>query len=362
MIDKFTVNINKTRLNSLSMFFSINGRCTDTCKDTYFLRYIGFDNKNNYLEQINAADTLAQNNNYGYFRVKNSLCLPAQTDTELYILRFEKFLLYPDQLDFGFKFLNNSLNTLLKDNFSMALELFKKTKNGVTDSIVKNFGIKLLFWIDKYFPILFSNESLPLRSPKFIYSGNIKEQEYIFLYLLACTGCDVLYLNPTTDASVNQNLLKLSQILICSNKQAVEIPNIKQPNPNSVSKSRPAESNKSKNSMDLHIMQSGENTSNKIRIPPKLNVSKPTRQRFILEYEELAKIASSVVMISVYNNKKECFKTGSGVMIGSEGYILTNFHVVSGGSYYGINVENDEKDQRENSKNNKNDEKKDSQS
>ena len=29
-------------------------------------------------------------------------------------------------------------------------------------------------------------------------------------------------------------------------------------------------------------------------------------------------------------------------MIGSEGYILTNFHVVSGGSYYGINVENDE--------------------
>lgn len=63
-----------------------------------------------------------------------------------------------------------------------------------------------------------------------------------------------------------------------------------------------------------------------------------------LEYEELARLSSSVVMIKVYDQNRQCFKTGSGVVISREGYILTNFHVVSGGVSFGVRFENEEQE------------------
>lgn len=58
------------------------------------------------------------------------------------------------------------------------------------------------------------------------------------------------------------------------------------------------------------------------------------------EYEDLARLAENVVMISVYDSNNTCIKTGSGVIFTKSGYILTNFHVVSGGAYYEIILEN----------------------
>ena len=61
-----------------------------------------------------------------------------------------------------------------------------------------------------------------------------------------------------------------------------------------------------------------------------------------LEFEELARLASSVVMITVHDPKGEVLGTGSGIMVGKEGYILTNHHVASGGRYYSVRIEDDE--------------------
>ena len=61
-----------------------------------------------------------------------------------------------------------------------------------------------------------------------------------------------------------------------------------------------------------------------------------------LSYEELAGMASSVVMIVVYNEKKEPFASGSGVLINNNGYILTNFHVVRGGVAFAVRLEEEE--------------------
>lgn len=60
-----------------------------------------------------------------------------------------------------------------------------------------------------------------------------------------------------------------------------------------------------------------------------------------LNYEQLANLSPSVLMIKIYSNTKTCLKTGSGVIVGSKGYILTNFHVISGGHHYSIRFENE---------------------
>ena len=59
-------------------------------------------------------------------------------------------------------------------------------------------------------------------------------------------------------------------------------------------------------------------------------------------FEELAQCASSVVLIAVHDARGEIVGTGSGIMIGADGYILTNHHVIAGGRVYSVRIENDE--------------------
>lgn len=60
-------------------------------------------------------------------------------------------------------------------------------------------------------------------------------------------------------------------------------------------------------------------------------------------FEELALLASSVVLIAIHDDRGEVVGTGSGIMVGRDGYLLTNHHVASGGRYYSVRVEEDEK-------------------
>lgn len=60
-----------------------------------------------------------------------------------------------------------------------------------------------------------------------------------------------------------------------------------------------------------------------------------------LDFEELALRASSVVMIAIHDDRGDIIGSGSGIMIGRDGYILTNNHVARGGRYYSVRIEND---------------------
>ena len=44
-------------------------------------------------------------------------------------------------------------------------------------------------------------------------------------------------------------------------------------------------------------------------------------------------------MLKVFDQNDQCIKGGSGVIISDKGYVLTNLHVVNGGRYYGILLE-----------------------
>ncbi len=61
-----------------------------------------------------------------------------------------------------------------------------------------------------------------------------------------------------------------------------------------------------------------------------------------LSYEQLAQLASSVVMIMIHDTKGKPIGSGSGIMIGRDGYILTNNHVASGGRHYSVRIEEDD--------------------
>lgn len=86
-------------------------------------------------------------------------------------------------------------------------------------------------------------------------------------------------------------------------------------------------------------------TSVRLAIKPKVvSAQHPNRENNRTEksFEELARLASSVVLIVVHDEKGEPIGGGSGIMIGREGYILTNCHVACRGRSYSVRIEEDE--------------------
>lgn len=78
-----------------------------------------------------------------------------------------------------------------------------------------------------------------------------------------------------------------------------------------------------------------------------VQVAVPRHSGYVIErteksFEQLALLASSVVMIMIHDKKGEPIGSGSGIMIGRKGYILTNQHVASGGSFYTVRIEEDD--------------------
>jgi S1-C subfamily serine protease len=60
-------------------------------------------------------------------------------------------------------------------------------------------------------------------------------------------------------------------------------------------------------------------------------------------FEQLAGLASSVVMITVCDRSGRPIGSGSGIMIGRDGFILTNNHVAKGGSIFSVRIEDDDR-------------------
>ena len=223
------------------------------------------------------------------------------------------------------------LEEAFETNFREILQLFQKSKGRVEESIIRNFVIKMLYWIDRYFPLLFTETKKIAAFPKFVCSGTVKLPEYLFLYLLYRMGCDVLYLGKERDVCVEDaDLLRLSVYIEAPEKKTEPIAAAPAVVPGS-GENRPVRAQPPRpQRAPAERPVSGKPAD---CTPPASGEKQP------MEYEELAKMASSVVMLQVFDAQNQCFKTGSGVIINESGYILTNFHVVSGGRYYGVLLE-----------------------
>lgn len=346
------ININPIHLDSLSAFTNTNQGLHTNRNDVYFLRYIGFEEEKTYISSIQNMDAqMLQRkrlHQIGYLRVAG---LHNQIDsrdvtryTEAYVLwEKAKELTRPVAVQFHFK--DDIWQNTLFAAFKRTMEQYVIAVKHASPTMQKNFAVKLMHWIDCYLPQLFIEAERKEGNPKFVFYGDIKAQEYLFLYLLVLVGCDVLYLNPQKDCSVDSSLLALSSL--CKKTHQGELAIAPLSAKELLSCRHEGEQIKQEGTTRI-VMD-----SSLFRRRPARHAAGGVREADVrqenpmkreeLEYIELAKKASSVVMIEVYDENHKCFKTGSGVIISEKGYIITNFHVACEGVSYGIRLEEEEK-------------------
>ncbi len=315
--------------NALEEFMLLNGRYLNFTKETFFIRYISEQDYDRDIARLCAWAGKSGPRECGCVFARTISAQPPAEEVHKYAAMYQN-----GSVKFPFHFENVLWQEALECGFSKILELFKQARGRSEDSIVRNFAVKMLYWIDIYFPPLFTDSKRMNRFPKFSCGGNIKLAEYLFLYLLFLLGCDVLYISPKEDISIiDQKLLKLSL-------QIREDTSIRTSRAGRTqTEGLPSQGNAV---IPMNRIRRPErHVGSPVKAEPS-RVSVPAIQengRKPLEFEELAKFASSVVMLKVFDQNNQCFKSGSGVIINDKGYILTNLHVVNGGHYYGILLE-----------------------
>lgn len=285
-----------------------------------------------------------------------------------------------------------------------AIEKNSTTANGqafvLNESMTKNYFIKLMYWFDY---VMKNTPQIELLNNRWdekvvikIVAHNIeKVQEYLFYYMLTLVGAHVLLVQNKMDVKVCDALKSLSdevtlgefgtadipkyelcdinmlkQKIATKNSASVrDINNVGEHSPHiantdseqkivvHIPERNRRKSNQNANAQNVNtqnenaIQNTTSNVPQQSNTPVKVNISRPDRANTMQtittnaqekSFEELAQLASSIVMITIHNDKGEAIGGGSGIMIGTQGFILTNNHVASGGKYYTVHIEGDE--------------------
>ena len=329
---RLEIQLNSKIIGTIAEFVNLKSRCFGNQKKGCFLRHIGCDNKEEFLLQLNRMDeilmSVEKKEQSGYLRVAGLNSALNRETAERLVLVYENWVAQGvadrNTIQFPFSFENAMWELALKETYDKVLQMFEGLSSKNTPTIVRNFAIKLLFWIESYFPKLFLQTKHLSHFPKLVFSGVIKEQEYLFLYFLSLVGCDVLYINPAGDVPfTDSRILQLSQLTKHQNIMDISIPPM---------------------GVQAFVTPPKAHTApNPVKQKPmpaqSISAARLAAEEGEKDYISLAGLATAVVMISAFNDKEECIQTGSGVLINREGYILTNFHVVQGGAYFGIRME-----------------------
>ncbi|MDE6776053.1 MAG: serine protease [Ruminococcus sp.] len=162
-------------------------------------------------------------------------------------------------------------------------------------------------------------------------------------------GFSVLLIQDKCDAAICSSLLGLSDKFIAGEFGKYNVPAY---NPDCTVQSN---SGTSENSAVKIILPERRKSRNTVNPEVKshdgnVNTSGEYRKgeqqkgfRYEKTFEELARLASSVVMIAVCDRFGNVKSSGSGIMIGRNGYILTNNHVASSGLKYAVRIEEEDR-------------------
>lgn len=346
-------------IHSIDAFLGVRGGYNNNLRDVYFVRALG--ECQNYKEFIYAAERSAGNgsnvNKVNYLRIKQLPRLMNPEDITCYAAIYDewkksgKLVLHVIKMS----------ETMAKVVSAAILKIHDtyKADKAVTESMIRNFAAKALFWLDTV--VYECMEGWSEKSVIKIVAENVaKEQEYLFYYFLTNIGCDVMLLENKADIDISDRLKKLScafelgaygtSILDKYEKKVIIEPKDKpskclgdehinvQANENKIRVTIPEHRKKKSQSAGMNdsamarrtIMNSGQSLQAG-------NFAKHEKT-----FEELAQLASSIVMITVHERDREVCCTGSGIMIGEGGYILTNCHVVTGGRFFSVRLEDDE--------------------
>lgn len=355
MGSKTTFRHNIMAIKSIDTFISIRGGFNNGLRDVYFVRGIG--EPLNLTELINDIDKKMgmemANNQLKYIRINSLPKIMDENDSSYYSNIYDQ---WTKGKPFTLKNIptNSGLEEVLCEAYKSVIERYVESKAAVTGSMIRNFATKIMYWLD-----VATGDSLSGWSErgcvKVIADNIIKEQEYLFFYFLTLLGCDVLLIENKSDVTVSDSLKNLSVALPLGKfgnaGLGVYEPYVPQ-------KTNSKQLKEKKNSEDIH------NQKNRIIIPkrpdrhnttePNSNLQRsgvnssqiivPQSQNQEKTFEELAMLASSIVLIEIHDREGDIIGTGSGIMIGRGGYILTNNHVAAGGCFFTVRVEDDEED------------------
>ncbi|MCM1044257.1 MAG: trypsin-like peptidase domain-containing protein [Candidatus Gastranaerophilales bacterium] len=353
-------------LTSIDAFAGIKGGLNGNCKDVYFLRAIGANAS--FSKDIASMDEKQTNRMQLGQGVYNRVgVFPKNIDADMaarYMGCYRNWLDAGREKLFTIKLDESSgVGELLGNSCKKVLEVYHNCNPNLNESIEKNFVVKLLYWLDEL-AFAYLNEWDPRKSMKFVAQGVTREQEYLFCYVLTLLGIDVLLLQNEADIDKKLEDLHLSKQIILGEKKAVALDIYdrqkyaeKKESIGSHSDTKASESGQTQtrtetqmprvvippgrhgtggNSGTVRQASGGTNAPSQRELPP---VNRATSE---LGFEELAMRASSVVMIAIHNERGDIIGSGSGIMIGRDGYILTNNHVARGGRFYSVRIENDD--------------------
>ena len=237
---------------------------------------------------------------------------------------------------------NDRLAMQLGEACRKAAEIYRRRRDSVTDSMMKNFIVKLLYWHD--FVLGGLRQWNADSCIKVVADNAGKEQEYLFYYFLAQAGCDVLLLQSREDVQGAQNQA-LSKAAVIGEFSHAEIPAYRpcagpEDNTGRVIVKIPRHPGRHSQQEPQHRQDFQYRQDSRCRKHP---ISQPAAEK---SFEQLAALASSIVMITVYDKDGKSIGAGSGIMAGRDGYILTNDHVARGGYSYSVRIENDSTEYR----------------
>ena len=345
---------NVMNVNSIQSFFSIRGGYSNNTRDVYFVRVIGEDSEliPTILQADRNMDREMENGKLVYRRIGCLPVLKSIEDSQFY----SKLYMDIDSNGAGtFKKIQSTpeLDKVIANAVSLTINEYRNLKDNISDSMIRNFATKLLFWLDQELGDCFKSWSKKA-CIKVVADNVLKEQEYLFYLFLTYIGCDVMLIQNRSDIDINSRALKYSNPLHSGAFGTAVVPDYTPYVPTPVNSSLadpsivtvvPAPSAVAV-TPSAAVAPSAAVTPSAAVVPatvtpaPSMEAIAPTAVTTAPDaeksYEELAQLASSVVMISIHDRNGQIIGSGSGIMIGRDGYILTNDHVASGGCFYSV--------------------------
>ena len=321
---------NVINVDSVSTFARVTGRYSNECRDVYLAVLHGedcavkseFDN----MERIISAMDVSRN--IIYKKIEKLPVLNNREDMEYYIKCYDNWVNSGKSgLDIKSSIDNHEVSKRLGMALCRALDDYSSKKPGVSESIKRNFSIKLMYWADTVFAddLKIWKEDSRI---KVTVSNVEKEAEAYFCYMLTRIGADVIIHSGEN--------VKLPDI-INKNAKVIDAKYVKQEptaQQKTVTQTKPVGKYETVKAAKRPVERKAE----------PVNIRHENRETNSGEksFEELAMLAKSVVMIGIHDEKGEIVGSGSGIMIGRQGFILTNNHVVRNGAFFSVRIEEDE--------------------
>lgn len=335
-MEKISFRHNVMSINSIKSFYGIRGGYSNNVRDVYFVRALGeIPNLNAFItESDQQMDVEMAKGKLVYKRISSLPLIKDVADSQFYS---ELYAAITNNRTGSFRKLqpNRALETVIAQALAITIGIYKETRTNVSASMIQNLGTKLLFWLDQEMEDCLKTWS-EKACIKVVSDNVVKEQEYLFYLFLTYLGCDVLLIENRGDIVANEQLLQYSDKLKIGDWGNTEL----------------TKANPEGNRVKLDVKKVKKDVQKGNREEQKIEIRKPEVTKAVIRqeadlqteksYEELAQLASSVVMIAVHDKDGKVIGTGSGIMIGRNGFILTNHHVAAGGYFYSVRIEDEE--------------------